>query len=956
MRSVPGRGRNLTRIEQVRGFVERLGDEGKGRIWLLVTSQERLSDVVQNAPGQDNSSAQNFIQRLEARFRINVHLESSEVGTVIEERILRKLPTARQELEQLWNRNQGQLSDVAEPPGLELNANYPRPEKERFIRDYPFLPYQIPAAADIFGAMRGVKISSGARSMIKVVFDATRDLAERPLGVVVPWDQIFDSANQDNEFSDESYLGSQGVTYIASADAHVTGTPIQASRVLKCLWLVQRVDRIPRTPSNLARLLVDNLDANILQLEQQVRETLEALAARSYVRRDVTTEQWRYLSQDEVTVEKIVSRLSGEVKQKDLRDEVQRLYDQQMKSMFIGRLTTGKTNTPFNIGVFLNDVPVRNESEPVQLRAVQTDTPAARRARDENSSNPSQPVVYWELPTSGQLEERLRRAMAIERLDTDDEFRRIATDRTKREAENLRMTEASNLRSNAQNDVERAFRSGTVLWSGTDTSFDGSVSESPRSTIETALREKIVEVYHRFSDGDRAFSASNIDKLFTAAPGDRAGLDLDLRLFSSDGQVNSTHPVVEAMSAFLNTSIKTTGQDIVQHFGTEPYGWTSDLLRYAAAAMLVDGRITAVDKSGKRHEDYRQSATRSIFGVQGFRTTRLEIEETTLSVEDIAAARTTLQALGRAPSDGSEIALRDAIGDALSATTRRIRVLDKAKQVQFPLPAAYDGIESMLTDIADAGSRSKIIRAFAAHADAVRDADERLKRLESFDGHAGFEQYSRSQQLLGAALQAGLADDPDRSEYVQNAQDQIGAIKQQRRVLEDWDGQYDHYHSEIRRAFRDTYLPLRTQLSERVGAARQEILAMREFTDLPAGDQSAIRVRYFNEGKPLADVGVPQLQNEQQLLAANQDYSIAHIRALLAALDNEVNAAREAILTRYAVEQERVGEQAMTATWKPSEVFGGKQFTNDAQIEALFNTERDRLIELVRQGKTIQVV
>jgi len=37
------------------------------------------------------------------------------------------------------------------------------------------------AAADIFGGMRGVKVSNGARSMIKVVFDATRTLANTEL-------------------------------------------------------------------------------------------------------------------------------------------------------------------------------------------------------------------------------------------------------------------------------------------------------------------------------------------------------------------------------------------------------------------------------------------------------------------------------------------------------------------------------------------------------------------------------------------------------------------------------------------------------------------------------------------------------------------------------------------------------------------------------------------------------
>ena len=81
-------GRNLDRIEQLRAFVEALGRLGQGRIWMLVTSQEKLSDVLAD---QENVGANiPLLQRLEARFRLNVHLDSSEVGTVIADRVLFK--------------------------------------------------------------------------------------------------------------------------------------------------------------------------------------------------------------------------------------------------------------------------------------------------------------------------------------------------------------------------------------------------------------------------------------------------------------------------------------------------------------------------------------------------------------------------------------------------------------------------------------------------------------------------------------------------------------------------------------------------------------------------------------------------------------------------------------------------------------------------------------------------
>src|SRR5207249_3362751 len=127
-------------------------------------------------------------------------------------------------------------------------------------------------AADIFGAMRGVKVSNGARSMLKVAFEATSALADHPIGALVSWDRVFDAANGENEFADENYLGTSGLASIDRADVDLGGkVPIERpSRLLKTLWLAQRTGRIPCTDANLARLLLDRIDSDVLAGERDV--------------------------------------------------------------------------------------------------------------------------------------------------------------------------------------------------------------------------------------------------------------------------------------------------------------------------------------------------------------------------------------------------------------------------------------------------------------------------------------------------------------------------------------------------------------------------------------------------------------------------------------------------------------------------------------------------------------
>jgi hypothetical protein len=960
-------GRDRNRIEQIRSLADTLAGKAQGRIWLIATSQEQLSAVVQNAPIADARAAEELLQRLEARFRTNVHLESSEVGTVIEDRVLRKRPSAQPALIQLWTKHEQQLRDISEPPGLELGANYPRADREPFIRDYPFLPYQLQAAADTFGGMRGVKISSGARSMIGVAFDALRSLATRRLGDVVSWDQIFDSANRENEFADEQYLGGQGLEYLNSADRDVLGAPVaRPTRLLKALWLAQQSTRIPRTPRNLARLLADRLDIDLLQLERDVNQTLESLQERNFVRREAATEQWKFLTQDEVTVEKIVKRLAEDIRQRDVREAVQKEYTTQLQGVFNGRITVGSSNTAFEYGLFLNANPVRNERAAVQLRVdIVAGGSEAQRIAEESATNLDGPEVRWVIEAMSRLEDRLRRAIAIERLESDEEYRRIATSRTKIEAAKLQ-AEADELRKDAASDVERALQSGSLYWGGNQADLEpssngarsarGGHSTAARAKVEEALRDRILACYFRFADGDRTFDTRNIEKLFTMPAGDRAGLDTGLGLFEPDGHVRGNDVLVEELSTFLKSSTKTSGQDVADHFGGVPYGWPPDLLRYAATGMFVDGKMSVRDRGGRRYEDPREPGARTLFGTAAFKTVRLEIEEEALTPDESGQARTLLTELGHPPADGGEVALKEATLALTNDLARRVGVLEKARAVGLPLPTAYDAIPTAVDSIDASASRVKVVRALLAHGHDLRNASSALTGLEDFERVHGFEQYRRSKQLLQAALQAGLTDDPTYGASVQNARDELEALETQRRVLDEWDGAYRNYRLELLDTFKAVYTPLRHELHKRSQEARQLITEMPEFKELSLGDRALVRVDFLGEGKPLQEVSLPELRGDEQLLQANVEYSIPHMRTALAALDNQVSQARARVIELYTAHQKHDGPGGEIVTWKPAQAFAGKRFTLPEEIDDAFDPERERLKALVREGKTIQVV
>ncbi len=949
------------RIEQVRGFVEHLGVVAQGRIWLVATSQERLSDVVQRIPGTDGKALKDLQQRLEARFRINVHLESSEVGTVIEERILDKKAAARPALEELWRRHKAKLAGIASPPGIEVGGNYPDPDLENFVRDYPFLPYQIPAAADLFGAMRCPKVSPGARSMLKVVFDAVRTVADDELGRVVSWDGIFDSANSENEFADERYLGGQGLDYLLSADRDVQDAPIQPSRVLKVLWLTQWNPRVPRTAVNLARLLVDDLGADVVQLERDVEATLQALAERSFVRLEPATGQWKFLTQDQVTVEKIVQRIAEEdVRVADVREATEKLFDGQLRSAFSGRITHGRSSTAFDYGLYYGDTPLKNEDAPVSLRLSLEGTPSAQAAVERGTTELDAPVVHWVVPVPQKLEERLRRVLAIERLPADEELRRVATDRTRAEVDQL-SREAEELRSDLARDVSTSLSAGTLYYGGKRVQVGGPGGRAGRggtptckAQVEEAVRERIDACYPRFREGDLRFDAGNVEKVLAAVPADRADLDPDLGFFGPDGHLLADHPVLEAVSRYLSTSTKNSGNDLIEHFRKPPYGWPADLLRYAVAALFLEGRVTPKDQHGKVWDDPRTRETRALFGTAAFRKARFDIEEQPLTPAEREAARTLLSDLGVPPEDPGEIALKEAVVKLAASLLERGQAVVKAREAGVPLPAVFDRVDTVRQELLGAGSRPKVVRALLANDASLREIDAALRRVEAFVQYNGPERYRRARELLDLALEAGLADDPEHGPVFSEARDEWAAVEEQGRVLEEWDGKVQYLRARVVEAYRSIYVPLREALARRVQEARATLTSMPEYDELTPSAHAQLRLRFLAEGRTLAEVSVPELRDEEQLVRASRELSIPHIRARLSALDGELAEAK-ALLVKLAAAERAEGEPEVVL-WNPGTFFSGRQFSTEEEVETVFEDAKGEVKALIRDGKVVRIL
>jgi len=281
------------RIHELQAIVEQAGVQGRGRIWFICTAQEALEQVVDRT-GLKLSQ----LGKLDARFSIKIPLTGEDVRRVVQERLLRKKEKEIPCLKRLYEEKEGIIEDLC---ALPIERKLATLHQTSFIASYPFLPYTIPLVQELFNAMRGFKLSGTERSMISLAQGALQALADQPLGVLAPLDLLFDQVT--DELSSSDYLGTTGIKLIRESDAHIPGTPVPPSRVLKALWLVSRVEWVPRTSDVLARLLAERLDVDLTKLRNDIQETLDRLQKAGLVGRDEATGQYRYLSEKERGIE-----------------------------------------------------------------------------------------------------------------------------------------------------------------------------------------------------------------------------------------------------------------------------------------------------------------------------------------------------------------------------------------------------------------------------------------------------------------------------------------------------------------------------------------------------------------------------------------------------------------------------------------------------------------------------
>ena len=576
---------NVQKMLDLQAVVQSLGREGQGRLWIMVTSQEKLTDLVGGLDGKTVELA-----RLMDRFPLKVHLEPSDISEVTSKRVLAKNADAEKALRTLFTAHRGRLlthTRVHTP-----NIKLPELSAESFIDLYPLLPYQIDLIINVVSGLRtqggaSKHVGGANRTIIKLaqqlLIHPDVAVAQQPVGSLVTLDRVYDlvAGNISSEVR-------QKIDRIRRTVDHPLAAP-----VAKTICLLQYVQSIPRTAENIAASLHPAVEADSRLPE--VREALSRLVAALQVREG--DDGYRIPTPAEDDWEQQRSRLEPK------RGDVERIHAELVGGLWQPQPShTLESVKPFKAGLYFNTRLLTNGDIPVHITFTEDEAEQKRMLDDWRSrSQTKRKDLFWvarvDAAVTRATEEVFRSAEVLarkERTATTRDASALVSEEKRRERRH---------RDELRGLLKRALLAGTIYFRGNDRSPDahaGDVSRAASRALGTALPE----VFHRFHEAAARVSNKDLDALLKTEnlrglPSVFSQLLLVREERGKPVFRTDAGPLVEVFNRIADRhqyGETLSGRSLADHFAGEPFGWDFDVVRLLVACLLRAGQIEAVSK------------------------------------------------------------------------------------------------------------------------------------------------------------------------------------------------------------------------------------------------------------------------------------------------------------------------------------------------------------------------
>jgi hypothetical protein len=470
------------RTGTVRSISERLAADFDGRLLLVCTGQQALTDV-------DN------LQKLLGRFPVRVSLGEADMDAVIRKTVLRKSPTGQDAVRAMLNAHAGEISRQIYGSRLAHRQE----DTEDAVLDWPLLPSRRRVWERVLRALDKTGLAGMLRTQMAVALASARSVADRQLGWAVPADFLY------SRFAEEAFaageLPEETRARIARLQQGGGAEDLQA-RVLMLVYMLGLIQQdaethgVRPTPEVIADLMVEDL-GNGAELRGEVPKAIAALADEGAIIK--ISDAWQLQTKESAEWDRLHRAEERTLTHRttDIARERNIALDLALSQALQGLVGVphGRSNVPRRLARLRPDEKAPADALPVRIyNGYQSDLKTVER--DIAALSETDPSIHVLIPDEERaaLDAWLRQRMAAQSvLDTRGASQTTEGEQAQRAMETRRKTAEDNMVRIAKQAVAeaRVFQAGGATISG-----------SLKEALQKAAQNALVRLYPQFDQAD----------------------------------------------------------------------------------------------------------------------------------------------------------------------------------------------------------------------------------------------------------------------------------------------------------------------------------------------------------------------------------------------------------------------------------------------------------------------
>jgi hypothetical protein len=590
-------------------------------------SKELDGQVIVVGAGQAALTGVKLLNKLMDRFTIRIQLSDTDVETVTRKVLLQKQASALGDIKTLLESHGGEVSRQLH--GTKISERLE--DKQIIVADYPLLPARRRFWENCFRQVDTAGTQSQLRSQLRIIYDSVARLANRPLGAIVPADDLYEALAP--EMVTTGALPREINERILALGKDGTPEGRLRQRICGLVFLIGRMPvdgpgdiAVRATKEHIADLMVEDLKADNGKLRNTVGTLLEKMADEAVLmcvgnEFRIQTEEGRAWDQDFRNRE---TRLRNDTHNFD--EERTRLLLAEFNDVARKvKLTHGAAKEARSLTLYTGSEPPPSDGDSIAVwvrdQFSSSETDLVNKARADGVGNPTL-YVFIPRKAKDELLNSIAAAQAAEQTINAKGAPSTPEGQLARQSMESRRVLAVQQRDNLVRDIVGAAKV-----------YQGGASELLDSTIEEKLKagaeESLKRLFPRFKEAD--FPASAWEAALKRA---RDGADNPLSPLKHEGAIEQ-HPVCQQV--IMTVGSGKTGTQVRRELEASPFGWPRDAVDTALIALHRSQHLTTTLNGAP--------VVAGQLDQNKIPKTEFRVEKITLSVGDRLAIRKLYQAL-----------------------------------------------------------------------------------------------------------------------------------------------------------------------------------------------------------------------------------------------------------------------------------------------------------------------